>query len=144
VVKQDAVTLLPEPLAKKKILVTEDQDAVRMVAVDFLEDFGYEVVQACNGAEALEILADQSDIALLFTDIVMPGGMNGFDLSQAARQLHPGLKIIHASGYPKGAMIHRQEPQLEDNLICKPYRRDELRKVVAETLGETQTPVAFN
>lgn len=125
-----------EEKAKVKILVTEDQEAVRMVAVDFLEDFGYEVVQACDGVEALQILQDQPDIALLFTDVVMPGGMNGFDLSQAAEQIRPDLKIIHASGYPKGAMVHQEEPRLKDNLISKPFRRDELRKVVAETLGE--------
>ena len=122
--------------AKKKILVVEDQEAVRMVAVEFLEDFGYEVLQATNGVEGLEILQNVPDIALLFTDVVMPGGMNGFDLAQAASQLRPELKIIHASGYPKGAMVHQEEPRLKDNLISKPFRRDELRKVVAETLGD--------
>ena len=136
VVKQEVKVEEPASPVRKKILVTEDQEAVRMVAVDFLEDFGYEVVQACDGIEALQILQDQPDIALLFTDVVMPGGMNGFDLSQAASQLCPDLKIIHASGYPKGAMVHQEEPRLKDNLISKPFRRDELRKVVAETLGE--------
>ncbi len=139
-VEEEAVVAI-EPVTtvektKKKILVTEDQQAVRMVAVDFLEDFGYEVVQACDGVEALQILQDQPDIDLLFTDVVMPGGMNGFDLSQAAEQLCPNLKVIHASGYPKGAMVHQEEPRLKDNLISKPFRREELRRVVAETLGE--------
>ncbi len=137
VVEEVVVAEKPEnPSRKKKILVTEDQEAVRMVAVDFLEDFGYEVVQACDGVEALQILQDQPDIDLLFTDVVMPGGMNGFDLSQAAEQICPNLKIIHASGYPKGAMVHQEEPRLKDNLISKPFRREELRKVIAETLGE--------
>ena len=121
---------------KKKILVVEDQEAVRMVAVDFLQEFGYEVLQASNGVEGLQILQDVPDIALLFTDVVMPGGMNGFDLAQAAEQLCPNLKIIHASGYPKGAMVHQEEPRLKDNLISKPFRREELRKVIAETLGD--------
>jgi len=137
VMDEEVVAEKPENLSrKKKILVTEDQEAVRMVAVDFLEDFGYEVVQACDGVEALQILQDQSDIDLLFTDVVMPGGMNGFDLSQAAEQIRPNLKIIHASGYPKGAMVHQEEPRLKDNLISKPFRREELRRVIAETLGE--------
>ncbi len=137
VMDEEVVAEKPEnPSRKKKILVTEDQEAVRMVAVDFLEDFGYEVVQACDGVEALQILQDQPDIDLLFTDVVMPGGMNGFDLSQAAEQICPNLKIIHASGYPKGAMVHQEEPRLKDNLISKPFRREELRKVIAETLGE--------
>ena len=124
-----------EPERKAKILVVEDQEAVRAVAMEFLQDFGYEVLEAENAVQALQVLQDVPDIDLLFTDVVMPGGMNGFDLSQAASQIHPGLKIIHASGYPKGAMVHQEEPRLKDNLISKPYRRDELKKVVEETLA---------
>ena len=119
---------------KIKILVVEDQENVRDVAVDFLEGFGYEVLQATNAIEALELLQDHKDIQLLFTDVVMPGGMNGFDLSQAAAQIRPDLKVIHASGYPKGAMVHQEEPRLKDNLISKPYQREELRRIVEETL----------
>jgi PAS domain S-box-containing protein len=136
VVEEKAPEPVEDSTRKTKILVTEDQEAVRMVAVDFLEDFGYEVLQACDGVEALQILQDDPEIALLFTDVVMPGGMNGFDLSQAAEQIRPDLKIIHASGYPKGAMVHQEEPRLKDNLISKPFRREELRKVIAETLGQ--------
>ncbi len=66
----------------------------------------------------------------------MPGGMNGFDLSQAAEQIRPDLKIIHASGYPKGAMVHQEEPRLKDNLITKPFRREELREIISSTLGD--------
>ncbi len=120
---------------KTKILVVEDQDNVRDVAVDFLEGFGYEVLQAANAIEALQLLQDHKDIALLFTDVVMPGGMNGFDLSQAAAQIRPDLKVIHASGYPKGAMVHQEEPRLRDNLISKPYQREELREIVEQTLN---------
>lgn len=122
--------------AKTKILVVEDQDNVRDVAVDFLEGFGYEVLQAANAIEALQQLQDNKEISLLFTDVVMPGGMNGFDLSQAAAQIRPDLKVIHASGYPKGAMVHQEEPRLRDNLISKPYQREELRKIVEETLAK--------
>ena len=123
-----------EKSAKNKILVVEDQEAVRMVAVEFLTSFGYQVIEAQDGVSALQMLQDHPDIDLLFTDVVMPGGMNGFDLSQAAAQLRPALKIIHASGYPKGAMVHQEEPRLKDNLISKPYQREELRRIVAETL----------
>jgi PAS domain S-box-containing protein len=120
---------------KARILVVEDQEAVRAVAVEFLIDFGYDVLEAENAVEALQILQDTPDIDLLFTDVVMPGGMNGFDLSQAAAQIRPDLKIIHASGYPKGAMVHQEEPRLKDNLISKPYRRDDLKRVIEDTLA---------
>jgi PAS domain S-box-containing protein len=125
----------PQPEHKATILVVEDQEAVRAVAVEFLLDFGYAVLEAENAVQALQILQDNPDIDLLFTDVVMPGGMNGFDLSQAASQIRPDLKIIHASGYPKGAMVHQEEPRLKDNLISKPYRRDDLRRVVEDTLA---------
>ncbi len=119
---------------KGKILVVEDQENVRDVAVEFLEEFGYEVVQAGDAVEALQVLQDHPDVDLLFTDVVMPGGMNGFDLSQAAEQIRPDLKVVHASGYPKGAMVHQEEPRLKDNLISKPYQREELQRVIEQTL----------
>jgi len=120
---------------KAKILLVEDQEEVRSVAREFLTDFGYEVVEVGNAIDALQTLQSQADIDLLFTDVVMPGGMNGFDLSQAATQIRPSLKVIHASGYPRGAVVHQEEPRLRDNLISKPFQRDELKRAVEETLA---------
>jgi CheY-like chemotaxis protein len=117
-----------------KILVVEDQEDVRAVASGFLADFGYEVVEANDGIAALRLLAEHDDIDLMFTDVVMPGGLNGFDLAQAAQQIKPGLLIVHTSGYPKGAMVHMEEPRLKDNIIMKPYRREELQRIIGDTL----------
>jgi PAS domain S-box-containing protein len=121
---------------KTKILVVEDQEDVRAVASGFLADFGYEVVEAPDGIVALRLLAEESDIDLMFTDVVMPGGLNGFDLAQAAQQIRPDLLIVHTSGYPKGALVHMEEPRLKDNIIMKPYRREELQRVILETLSK--------
>jgi PAS domain S-box-containing protein len=135
-------TPAPAPVAerKAKILVVEDQADVRAVATGFLSDFGYEVVEAPDGIVALRLLAEQSDIDLMFSDVVMPGGLNGFDLAQAAQQIRPDLLIVHTSGYPKGAMVHLEEPRLKDNIIMKPYRREELQRLMAETLAKREAP----
>jgi PAS domain S-box-containing protein len=124
-----------EPVRRPKILVVEDQEAVRAVACGFLEDFGYDVIEAGDGFQALAQLQENDDIDLMFTDVVMPGGMNGFDLAQAAQSLKPNLKIVHTSGYPKGAMVHQDEPRFKNGfIIMKPYRREELQKIIRDAL----------
>ena len=123
---------------KKKILVVEDQEAVRAVACGFLEDFGYDIVQAGDGFQALSVLQEEPDIDLMFSDVVMPGGMNGFDLAQAAHSLRPDLRVVHTSGYPKGAMVHQDEPRFKEGfIIMKPYRRDDLQKIIEDAFARS-------
>ncbi len=124
-----------QPSRRPKILVVEDQEAVRAVACGFLEDFGYDVIEAGDGFQGLAQLQENDDVDLMFTDVVMPGGMNGFDLAQAAQSLKPLLKIVHTSGYPKGAMVHQDEPRFKNGfIIMKPYRREELNKIIRDAL----------
>ncbi len=123
------------PPSRTKILVVEDQEAVRAVACGFLEDFGYDVVEAEDGLQALARLQEHPDINLMFSDVVMPGGLNGFDLAQAASGIRPGLKVVHTSGYPKGAMVHQEEPRFREGfIIMKPYRREDLQKIIRDAL----------
>lgn len=125
----------PEAVRKPKILVVEDQEAVRAVACGFLEDFGYDIIEAGDGFEALAKLQEHDDIDLMFSDVVMPGGMNGFDLAQAAQSMKPQLKIVHTTGYPKGAMVHQDEPRFKEGfIIMKPYRREDLQKMIKDAL----------
>ena len=134
-IQDEGVILQTTPKRKAKILVVEDQEAVRAVACSFLEDFGYEIVEAGDGFQALSALQEQTDIDLMFSDVVMPGGMNGFDLAQAALTLRPDLKVVHTSGYPKGAMVHQEEPRFKQGfIIMKPYRRDELKQIIEHAL----------
>jgi CheY-like chemotaxis protein len=129
------VEIAPKVSPLPKILVVEDQEAVRAVACGFLEDFGYEIVEAGDGFEALSKLQEHDDIDLMFSDVVMPGGMNGFDLAQAALSMKPGLKVVHTSGYPKGAMVHQDEPRFREGfIIMKPYRREDLQKIIKDAL----------
>ncbi|MDE2385210.1 MAG: PAS domain S-box protein [Alphaproteobacteria bacterium] len=131
------VPVQPVASRKAKILVVEDQEAVRAVACGFLEDFGYDVIEAGDGFQALAVLQEVEDIDLMFSDVVMPGGMNGFDLAQAAQSLKPELKIVHTSGYPKGAMVHQDEPRFKEGfIIMKPYRRDDLQKIIKDALDK--------
>ena len=132
----DAMVPPPPVQARRpKILVVEDQEAVRAVACGFLEDFGYEIVEAGDGFEALGVLQEHADIDLMFSDVVMPGGMNGFDLAQAAQSMKPTLKVVHTSGYPKGAMVHQDEPRFKEGyIIMKPYRREDLQRIIRDAL----------
>ncbi len=136
VVLDEPILEVPTVAAKRpKILVVEDQEAVRAVACGFLEDFGYEIIEAGDGFEALSKLQEHDDIDLMFSDVVMPGGMNGFDLAQAALSMKPDLKVVHTSGYPKGAMVHQDEPRFKEGfIIMKPYRREDLQKIIKDAL----------
>ncbi|MGQ0486389.1 MAG: PAS domain S-box protein [Hyphomicrobiales bacterium] len=136
-----AAAVVPEAAAEPvrprspKILVVEDQEAVRAVACGFLMDFGYDIIEAQDGFQAMARLHENPDIDLMFSDVVMPGGMNGFDLAQAAKAIRPSLKIVHTSGYPKGAMVHQEEPRFREGfIIMKPYRREDLQKIVKDAL----------
>jgi len=117
-----------------RILVVEDSGAVRQVAVTHLRAFGYSVVEAGSGREALEKLAADEAIDLLFTDVVMPGGMSGPQLAQEARKRRPGLKVLFTSGYAESAIGGAPGAGLDGNLLSKPYRKEELARKLREVL----------
>ena len=97
-------TELPEVA---KVLVVEDEMVLRMRAVDIVEDAGFSAVEAVNADEALAILESRSDIALLFTDIQMPGSMDGLKLAHAVHDRWPDIKIILVSGQVKPSDAER-------------------------------------
>ena len=91
--------------------------------------------RAKQAPEALAKLQEHPGVDLMFSDVVMPGGLNGFDLAQAARGIRPELKVVHTSGYPKGAMVHQEEPRFREGfIIMKPYRREDLQKIIKDAL----------
>jgi PAS domain S-box-containing protein len=116
------------------VLVVEDDDGVRGYSVETLRELGYRVHEAADGPSALRLL-ERPDIAvdLLFTDVVMPG-MSGKELSDAARLLRPGLKILYTSGYTRNAIVHggRLDPGVE--LLPKPFSFRELSERVRDLL----------
>lgn len=123
------------PLSREKILVVDDDHDVRTAVVDQLTHLGYRVISASSGSEALDILARVADVDLMFTDIVMAGGMNGGELAEEAKQVRPGLKILFASGYFEGALVRNGHIERNQQFLVKPYRRKELALKVKEVLG---------
>jgi len=91
-----------------------------------LKDLGYQVTSAIDGVEALDILRTTSDFHLLFTDIVMPRGLNGRELADEARKLRPELPVLFTSGYADNALVHQGRVDSGVNLLSKPYRRLDL------------------
>lgn len=122
---EDASRPAPIPGGTEKILVVEDDPRVRRVAISRLTDFGYQVVEAANGKEALEQLERHDNIALLFTDIVMPGGITGDELAQRVREERPNMKVLFTSGYAEPAIAGRELAQ-SGSWLKKPYTAREL------------------
>jgi len=117
-----------------KILLVEDDELVRNHIARQLEALGYAVVRAENAKAGLEILKQTSDFALLMTDVVMPGGMNGQELAQAARGLYPSLPVLFTSGYSENALMHQGRLDPDVHLLTKPYRKQDLALKVCEVL----------
>ncbi len=116
-----------------KILVVEDQTEVRDLAASTLRDANYIVVEAANADEALAILETTTDISLLFTDIVMPGELNGIGLAQRAGRLQPALPVLFTSGY---SVDLASEPIARATFLPKPYRPVQLCNQVARLLSD--------
>jgi len=118
------------------ILVVEDDKMVREIPVNILREQGYEVVEAGSGDEAINILEGGASFDLLFTDVVLPGGMNGADVAKEATRLQPDIKVIYTTGYAENAVVHNGKLDAGVTLVNKPYHRDELLQTIRETLDE--------
>jgi CheY-like chemotaxis protein len=126
-----------------RILVVEDNESVREISVSILTDQGYEVVEANDGNEALKFLNDGSSFDLLFTDVILPGGMNGADLADEAKRLHPGIKVLYTTGYVEHSVLHNGIVDQGVTIVNKPYRRAELLEKVRASLEAGTVPPAF-
>ena len=108
------------------VLVVEDDEAVLAMAIESLTDLGYRVLVAHNSQEALAIVKGSERIDILFSDIVMPGDINGEKLAVEARRLRPDIKVLLTSGYTAAALSNEHGLPEELPILSKPYRRDEL------------------
>jgi CheY-like chemotaxis protein len=119
---------------QETILVVEDDQMILKQLSAQLVSLGYDVTTASDGPTALAVLLARSDIDLLLTDIVLPGGMNGLQIADAAKKMQPGLKVLYTSGYSQNAIVHHGRLDAGVELLSKPYRRSELAAKVRKVL----------
>jgi PAS domain S-box-containing protein len=117
-----------EEVSVDKALVVDDEPDVLEAAAALFRSIGYEVYTASNGQDALDILKRTKDISVLFSDVMMPNGMNGIELAQQARMLYPDVQILLASGYPLPALEAQHISVDEFSFMNKPYRLAELAR----------------
>ena len=117
------------------ILVVEDDALVRKYVVTQIESLGYATLEAANAAEALKSSMPTRSIDLLFTDVIMPGPMNGRQLVDEALKRRPALKTLFTSGYTENAIVHHGRLDSGVLLLAKPYRKSELASMIRMALG---------
>jgi signal transduction histidine kinase/ActR/RegA family two-component response regulator len=124
----------PHAKGHEHILVVEDDEMVREIPVNILREQGYIVVEATSGDEAIKLLKGEAVFDLLFTDVVLPGGINGTEIAKKAVSIQPHIKVIYTTGYAENAVVHNSILDAGVTLVKKPYQRDELLHTVRETL----------
>ena len=128
--------------AQEIVLVVEDDRLVRSYVLTQIESLGYTTLSANNGGEALAVLDSGAPVDLLFTDVIMPGAMNGRDLATEAEKRRPGLRVLFTSGYTENAID--QDGKLEQGILflAKPYSRAELARMLRIALHEGERQFA--
>jgi DNA-binding NtrC family response regulator len=114
-------------------LVIEDEDRMRGFVEEAFRELGFEVVSASNGLTGLRLLDSYADIALLFTDVVMPD-MNGRRLAEEAQRRRPSLRVIFTTGFSRNAVIHNGVLDKDVNFLSKPFTLEQLMAKVREVL----------
>ena len=118
------------------VLVVEDDERVRRLTALRLKELGYRVLEAGHGAAALAVLAETPDIDIVFSDLVMPGGISGFDLARQLRERHPATRVILTSGYSAELLDQAEVAELDFKVLRKPYRQAELARAFRAALAQ--------
>jgi PAS domain S-box-containing protein len=134
----EAPPLQPDYENEQTVLVVEDNSSLRTVVVKQLEVIGLRVLEAENAQVALEVLKHEPWVDLVFTDVVLPGNMDGYALAGAIKENYPNLKIVMTSGFP-GMRFNETELANGLPLLSKPYRKQDLVRMVREVLDERST-----
>jgi CheY-like chemotaxis protein len=117
------------------ILVVEDDPLVRQYVLTQIQSLGYSTLSASNGTEALAVIDSGKEIDLLFTDVIMPGAMNGRQLANELQRRKPELKVLFTSGYTENAIIHHGRLDTGVLLLAKPYRKSDMAAMIRKALA---------
>ncbi|MCP4995174.1 MAG: bacteriohemerythrin [Gammaproteobacteria bacterium] len=126
------------PRGSESILVVDDEFGLLELAQESLQALGYRVITASNGQQALDQLAEDSGIDLLFIDVVMPGGINGYELAEQTVLKYPQVKVLLTSGYTDTSLEGSDKIPSHDHLLKKPYTQSELVQKVRDLLGDPE------
>jgi CheY-like chemotaxis protein len=146
-IAQPSLTVMTAPgveRGRETILVVEDDNMVRPLVVQQIQSLGYVALTAANAEEALTVIDGGQEINLLFTDLVMPAGMNGRLLADEALKRRPSLKILFTSSYSDDEVSH--DGRLDDGvlLLAKPYRKSDLARMTRSALAADMTSQPFS
>ena len=133
-VREDTIVTKIAPGGSETILVVEDDADLRETVVTTLAQLGYRTMSAANAASALHILAGPEPIDLLFTDVMMPGGMLGPALAKRARELRPGINVLFTTGYAENTVLAGVSGLTPAEVINKPYRNEDLAMRIRHVL----------
>jgi PAS domain S-box-containing protein len=126
------------PRGTENVLVVEDNPDVRRLVRRQLAELGYTVHEAAHGPEALKLLRSSLEVDLMFTDVVMPEGMTGYELAGLARECRPGLKVLFTSGYTAIGAGQEHDSRAGGSLLSKPYRKRDLGHFIRAALDEDE------
>jgi len=124
------------PIGNETILIVDDEVDLLYLADKYLTELGYKTYQAETASQALEILAQHQDIDCLFTDVVMPGGINGYELAQSAIENNPALKVLFTSGFTSKTTTQNGQIHFTAQMLSKPYRKADLAQHIRLTLDQ--------
>ncbi|ALP54509.1 hypothetical protein Tel_15875 [Candidatus Tenderia electrophaga] len=126
------------PRGHGTVLVVDDEESLLKLAEISLRSLGYRVITANNADQALTCLKTEADVAMLVSDVVMPGSMNGYELAEQATRSHPGLKVLLTSGYTEKVVGADGQVRSKANLLRKPYTQTELAQQIQTIMGDNQ------
>ena len=134
--RHDVANMVPAAATGESVLVVEDNPELRQLSLHRIKLLGYRVLEADNGASALAVLRGGDKIDLIFSDVIMPGGMTGYELARHATQRDPAIKILLTSGYDAEAASAQDITDSQLRVLRKPYKQAELARALREVLRD--------